>query len=214
MWEGLLQAFQAALHFFFQISGNYGVAIILLTLAVRVLLWPLTYSQVVSARRMQALQPEMERLRQKYKNDQQRLNQEVVKLWREQKVNPASGCLPLVIQLPILWAMYQVLLKAPEFKGAHFLWIDNLAAADRLFVLPALAAVTTFVQMWMTTPRGGTQQPAQQMMLWTMPAFVGFITVSLPAGISLYWVVGNLISILQQYLVPAGKVAEGGSRSA
>lgn len=213
-----INAFNEALRFFYGLTGNYGLAIIILTVVLRVALWPLTLSQVVSAKKMQDLQPEMERLRKKYKNDPNKLNEEMVKLWRENKVNPASGCLPLIVQLPFLWAFYSVLMKFPAFKGASFLWIKNLAAPDPTFILPVLAGATTFWQSWMTMPRDGSQQPQQKMMLWMMPPFIVWITYTLPAGVALYWVVGNLFTILQQYVVPYGKrpskAAEEGSSNA
>ncbi len=199
-----IDAFNQALKFFFEFSGNYGLAIILLTIALRLVLWPLTISQVTSAKKMQELQPEMERLRKKYKNDPNKLNQEMVKMWRENKINPASGCLPLLVQLPFLWAFYKVLLDNPAFKGASFLWISNLAVADKTLILPILAGATTFWQSWMTTPKDGSQQMQQKMMLYMMPPFIVWITYTLPAGVALYWVVGNLFTILQQYIVPSG----------
>ena len=140
MWDSFVSLFEAALSFLHGLSGSWGVAIVLLTLVLRLALWPLTYSQVVSARRLQAIQPQMERLRERFKNDPQRLNQEVLKLWRENKVNPLSGCFPVLIQLPFLWAIYQVLLRSQELKGASFLWVANLGAPDP-WVLPVLAGV-------------------------------------------------------------------------
>lgn len=211
---GIESVFQQALEFFHRFSGNYGVAIILLTVAVRVLLWPLTQSQIVSSKRMQELQPQIEKLRQKFKGDQARLNQEMVKLWRENKVNPAAGCLPLVVQLPFLWGLYRALLEFKAFQGAPFFWISSLAAPDP-YMLPVLAGVTTFLQTWMITPRGQAAQPSQQMLVWMMPVLVVVITRTLPAGVSIYWVVSNLFSIVQQFLVMGTRgVAKRDSSSA
>lgn len=201
MLSGLEAVFIAALEFFHRFSGNYGIAIILLTVVVRFFLWPLTQSQIVSSKKMQQLQPQVERLRQRFKGDQARLNQEMVKLWKENKVNPAAGCLPLVVQLPFLWGLYRALLGFQAFKGAPFIWITSLASPDP-YVLPVLSGVTTFLQSWMITPRGqGAQQPGQQMFLWMMPVVVVIVTRSLPAGVALYWVISNLFSIGQQALV-------------
>lgn len=212
--SGLESLFAGALEFFHRFTGNYGLAIILLTVAVRVLLWPLTQSQINSSLRMQQLQPQMERLRQRYKGDQARLNQEMMKLWRENKVNPAAGCLPVLIQLPFLWGLYRALLTFQAFKGAPFLWISSLASPDP-YILPILAGVTTFIQSWIITPRGQGAQSGQQMFVWMMPPLIVLITRTLPAGVTLYWVITNLFSIAQQFVVVAGRrVAERGSSSA
>ncbi len=215
MWQWLIGSFSGILEFFHGLTGSYGVAIILLTLALRLAMWPLYQVQVNSTRRMQALQPEMEKLRRRFKGDQERLNQEIVKLWRKHGVNPAAGCLPMLVQLPFLWAIYQVLVKYQGFQGQGFLWVANLAAADRSMILPILAGVTTFVQTWTATPRGQAQQPAQQVLMWMMPAMIAFLTLSLPSGVALYWVVGNLVSIAQQYVGSLRSVPmEGGSQRA
>lgn len=215
MWQWLIESFSGILEFFHGVTGSYGVAIILLTLALRLAMWPLYQVQVNSTRKMQALQPEMERLRRRFKDDQERLNQEIVKLWRKHGVNPAAGCLPMLIQLPFLWAIYQVLVKYKGFQGEGFLWVANLAAADRSMVLPILAGVTTFIQTWTATPKGQVQQPAQQVLMWMMPAMIAFLTLSLPSGVALYWVVGNLVSIAQQYVGNLRSVAaEGGKQGA
>lgn len=201
MLNGLEAMFVVALEFFHRFSGNYGLSIILLTVVARFLLWPLTQSQIVSSKKMQELQPQIEKIRQRFKGDQARLNQEMVKLWKENKVNPAAGCLPVLVQLPFLWGLYRALLEFTAFKGAPFLWITSLAAPDP-YILPVLAGVTTFLQTWMITPRGqGVQQPGQQMFLWTMPILVVVITRTLPAGVALYWVISNLFSIGQQALI-------------
>lgn len=199
--NGLESIFIAALEFFHRFSGSYGLAIILLTVAVRFLLWPLTQSQIVSSKKMQQLQPQVEKLRQRYKGDQARLNQEMVKLWKENKVNPAAGCLPILVQLPFLWGLYKALLGFKALNGAPFFWISSLAAPDP-YILPVLAGVTTFMQSWMITPRGqGAQQ--QQMFLWMMPVLIIVITRTLPAGVALYWVISNVFSIGQQALILA-----------
>lgn len=212
--SGLESVFVAALEFFHRFSGNYGIDIILLTIGVRLLLWPLTQSQVVSSKRMQELQPQIEKLRQKYKGDQARLNQEMVKLWRENKINPAAGCLPLLVQMPFLWGLYRALLKFKAFQGAPFIWMTSLASPDP-YILPVLAGATTFLQSWMITPRGQTSQPGQQMFLWMMPVLVLVITRTIPAGVSIYWVVSNIFSIVQQLLVLANRgVSKRGASSA
>lgn len=212
MWDSFVGLFERALALLEGVTHSWGLAIVLLTVVLRLALWPLTWSQVVSSRRLQAIQPEMERLRERYKKDPQRLNQEVVKLWREHKVNPLSGCFPLLLQLPFLWAIYQVLLRSQELKGASFLWVANLGAPDA-WILPLLAGISTFVQTWMITPRGAGQQPSQQMFLWVMPAMIVVISRTLPAGVVVYWVTSNLFSIGQQLLVPGVGAARGKARA-
>ncbi|MBX6378983.1 MAG: membrane protein insertase YidC [Clostridia bacterium] len=209
LWKDLLSGFAAALNLFYGWTGNYGWAIVLLTLAIRLALWPLTQSQLLSAKRMQELQPSIERLRKKYANDQQRLNEEMMKLFRENRINPAAGCLPMLVQLPFLWAIYEVLRTYEAFQGASFLWIANLRAADPYFVLPVLAAVATFAQMWLSSGKSGLVGP-QRTMVFVMPLMVLLITRSLPAGLALYWVVSTLVSVAQQMMVPGRRVAEGG----
>lgn len=211
MWLKFVALFEAALAFLHGVTHSWGLAIVALTVLLRLALWPLTYSQVVSSRRLQAIQPQMDKLRERYKNDPARLNQEMVKLWRDNKVNPMAGCFPLFLQLPFLWAIYQVLLRSEELKGAPFLWIGNLGAPDP-YVLPVLAAVSTFVQSWMITPKGGgPQQASQQMFLWMMPVMLLVLSRSLPAGVVIYWVTSNLFSIGQQLLVPVQRAARGSS---
>ncbi len=221
MWDSLITLFKGALEFFHGFTHSWGLAIILLTVGVRVLLWPFTYSQVVSSKRLQEIQPDMERLRQRYKDDPPRLNQEMMKLWRENKVNPMSGCLPMLIQFPFLAGIWQVLAN-PKFNsdltGVPFLWIPDLAARSASFadpvglILPLLAGVTTFFQSWMIMPRAsGPQQSSQRMMLWMMPALVTWISMSVPAGVGIYWVVSNLFSIGQQWVIPGRGMARGSS---
>lgn len=221
MWDSLLFLFKATLDFFHSFTHSWGLAIILLTLAVRVLLWPFTYSQVVSSKRLQEIQPDMDRLRQRYKDDPARLNQEMMKLWRDNKVNPMSGCLPMLIQFPFLAGMWQVLAN-PKFNsdltGAPFLWINDLAARTTSLsdpsglLLPLLAGVTTFLQSRMIMPQAaGPQQSSQRMMLWMMPALVTWISLSVPAGVGIYWVVSNLFSIGQQWVIPRRGMARGSS---
>lgn len=219
IFDILVNGFTEVLQLFHRFTNSYGVDIVLLTLAVRILLWPLTHSQVMSARRMQVLQPEIDKIRKKYKNDQVRMNQELMNLWKENKINPAAGCLPLLVQLPVLWALYQSIAKFEILKQASFLWIKSLGGADPYYIFPVLAGVTTFFQMKMTTPAGGygdggQQVQMQRMMLWMFPVLVVFMTVQLPSGIGIYWVVSNLITILQQKIVFAKPVAKGGNADA
>lgn len=212
LWTGLMDAFKVAFDVLYDFTGSYGLAIILVTIIIRLILWPLTYSQAVSARKMQELQPELQKLQKKYKNDKEKLNEATLKLWKENNVNPAAGCLPVLVQLPFLYAVFSVL-RTYEFGDAGFLWIHNLSAPDPTLILPIAVAAATFWQTWVSTPSGGAQGP-QKTMLYVMPLMIGYFSWQLPAGLGIYWVVSSLFSVLQQYLVPQGKKAaasaEGG----
>ena len=184
---------------------NYGLAIFLLATVVRLALHPLNMASMKSMRAMQRLQPEMDRVREKYKNKPEAMNQAVMALYRENKVNPAGGCLPMVLQMPLFFALYAVLNTALDLRQAPFVgWIHDLAAPDHLFdiagfpvhLLPLIMAVTGFIQQKMTPT------PAQQAMTMYMMNFVMlFIFYGLPSGLVFYWTVMNLYTALQQWLV-------------
>lgn len=201
MLDGLVQILTGVLDFFFKFTGDYGVAIILATVLIRIIILPLTFSQTRAIKKMQELQPEQQRIQKQFKGDPERLNQEMMKLWKEHKINPASSCLPLLIQLPILWAFFRALTRLDVLQGAGFLWIASLGEPDKLYILPVLAGVTTFWQSRISPPSGmgaGTQQT----MTYVMPLFIIWLSARFPAGLSLYWVVSNLFSVAQQYFVP------------
>jgi len=205
MWQGL--------EFFFRLTGSYGLAIIFLTLVVRVVLLPFTFSQMRSIRRMQELQPEIKKIQEKYKKDPQRLNQETMALWRKNKVNPLSGCLPLLLQFPFLIALFRVLQFYDYAAAAQFLWIQNLGAPDSTYILPILAAVTTFWQSRISTMPTGSGDSSQRTMLYIMPLFIAWISTRYAAGLSVYWVMSNVFAIVQQYLTPSLKASPAGSEA-
>jgi len=194
----LTEVMKTAISELFALTGSYGIAIILVTLGVRVVLLPFTFSQMRATRKMQELQPEIKALQQKYKKDPQRLNKETMELWKKHKVNPLSGCLPMLLQFPFLIALFRVL--AYTDFGQGFLWIDSLSSTDHLFILPVLAAVTTYAQTRVGTPAAAAAEGSQKTMSLIMPVFVGWMASRFAAGLSLYWVVSNLFSIAQQYL--------------
>jgi len=196
----LADIMQSGMTYFFGLTGSYGLAIILLTVAVRIVLLPLSVAQTRQMARTQALNPELEALRKKYKNDPERLNRETVELWRKHKANPMSGCLLLLIQFPIWIALLQVLQHYPYAQQASFLWLKDLAKPDHLFILPVLAAVTTYWQTKISTP--ATADKSQNFMFIGMPILIGWISMQFPAGLSLYWVTSNIFGIIQQYLTP------------
>lgn len=193
------------MNFFYSFTHSYGLAIIGLTLLVRMLLLPLTVKQMRAMRKMQALAPEQKRLQAKHKDDPAKLNQAIMELWRENEVNPMAGCLPMVVQLPLLWAFYDGLKTFHYTHSSAFLWLSSLSGKDHLFILPLLAGVTTFFQSRMITPPNMATDPAtkqtQMLTMWGMPLILIWVSLQLPAGLSLYWVVSNLIAIFQQYLM-------------
>lgn len=190
----LKTALEWLLRFFFSLSGSYGIAIILLTLAIRLILTPLTFSQTKSMEAMKALQPEQQALQERYKDQPEEYQRRLMELYKEHKVNPLGGCLPMLLQLPFIWALFGVL-RDFDF-GTGFLWLTSLSAPDPYYILPVLSAVTQFIQAMISSP-----DPSQKSMMYIMPAFIGYISINFPAGLVIYWVVSNLFSIGQQYLI-------------
>ena len=201
---------QEALTFFYlmtQKAGypSYGLAIILLTVAIKLLMYPLTVKQVKSMKAVQEMQPKVKALQEKYKDNKERLQTEIASLYKENKVNPLSGCLPLIVQMPILMGILFAI-KEYTYQGpTGFLWIANLQQgtsltdpSDPYFIIPLLCALTTYVQQKQTTTEM-TQQ--NKMMLIFMPVFIGYITITFPAGLGIYWVVSNLVQIAQQWFM-------------
>lgn len=184
--------------------ANYGVVIIIFSVIMMVIFFPLTFRSHASMRRMQKLQPKMDALRKKYKDEPQKMNAEIMKLYSQHKVNPVGGCLPLLLQMPIFFALYAVLRSTIELRRAPFMfWIKDLSARDPFFILPVLMGIAMFVQQRFTVT-----DPRQKMMMYFMPVFLVFIFARLPSGIVLYWLVYNLLSILQQYLISRSEKKE------
>jgi YidC/Oxa1 family membrane protein insertase len=238
MWSSLIALVTKILTVLYGFTHNYGFAIILLTILIRIILYPLMQKQMVSMREMQKIQPLMKAVQEKYKNNKERLNQELMALYKEHKVNPMSGCLPLLIQMPILILLFQAL-RVFEYLdpvtnkiAGGFLWIANqynviengevvtragLALSERLIpfgffgiehigILPFLVAGSMYVQQKMTSPGGapgkdgGSAQQTQKMMTIMMPLMIGFMSFTLPSGLTLYWFTSTLLGIGQQYL--------------
>lgn len=196
----------ALLRWFFGLTGNYGVAIILLTIVVRAALFPLTYKGMVSMKRMQKLQPRMTALRDKYKNDRERMNREMMALYKRAKVNPLGGCLPILLQLPIFFALYGALAGAIELRHAPFmLWINDLSAKDGLYITPILMGGSMMLQQKLSPT---TPDPMQARLLMWMPAVFTVFMLAFPSGLVLYWFTSNLLSILQQVVINRVNVPE------
>lgn len=193
------------LGWFHRYTQNYGVAIILLTILTKVVFFPLTLKSMRSMKAMQALQPQINALRSKHKSDPQRIQRETMELYREHRVNPLGGCLPMIVQIPVFYALYVALSVSVEMQNAPFicfghlfgmhLWICDLAAQDPTYVLPILMGVSMFVQQKMTPTMG---DPRQAKMMLLMPVVFTFMFLNLPSGLVLYWTLSNVLQIAQQ----------------
>ena len=188
--------FVGALKFFYRYIPNWGVSIIIVTIIIKTLLYPLTLKSYKSMNEMQRIQPLIKDLRERLKDDKQKMNEEMMRLYKEYKVNPAGGCLPLVLQFPIFIAFYRVLYQSIELRHSAFaFWIHDLSAPDPYYVLPIVMGASQWVSQKMTPTTG---DPAQQKMMQLMPVFFTFLFLNFPSGLVLYWLVNNLLTIGQQ----------------
>lgn len=208
MFQSLINAMTWLINWLYGITGSigfpsYALAIIILTVLIKIVLFPLTHKQMTSMRKMQEIQPKIKELQEKYKKkDPQKMQQKMMELYKQHNVNPMAGCLPVLIQMPVLIALFRALSNKnfPFVDEAHagFFWIDKLTHVDPYYILPVLAALTTYMQTRLTT--SPTDQ-TQKIMLYTMPVFIGWISTTVPAGLVLYWVVFNILGYAQQLLV-------------
>lgn len=183
----------------YKVIPNYGIVIILLTIIIKIVFWPLSQKSYKSMKDMQRVAPLMEQLREKYKDDKEKLNREVIELYKRHKVNPLGGCLPMILQIPVFFALYAVLNSAVELRHAPFiLWIMDLSAKDPYYVTPILMGATMFVQQKMTPSSG---EPAQQKIMMLMPVIFTFMFLNFSSGLVLYWLINNVLSIGQQHYV-------------
>jgi YidC/Oxa1 family membrane protein insertase len=193
------------LNWFYQYVHNYGVAIILLTILIKLIFWPLSQKSYKSMEQMKKIQPMIQKLREKHADDKERMNQEIMALYKTYKVNPAGGCLPMVVQIPVFFGLYKALLGSIELRHASFIahvpftdlvWLADLSAKDPYYVTPLIMGATMFIQQKMT-PTGGDPMQAKIMLL--MPVVFTFLFLSFPAGLVVYWLVNNVLSIAQQW---------------
>lgn len=204
-----------AMNAIYNVVPNYGIAIIFITILVKLLFWPLSNKSYESMSQMKKLQPKMAEIRAKYKNDKKMMNQELMNLYKVYKVNPLGGCLPMILQIPVFFAFYKMLYQAIELRHAPFFgWINDLSAPDRLFefaftvplmappygipVLTLIMGASMFLQQKMSPPPG---DPAQAKIMMFMPIFFTFIFINFPSGLVLYWLVNNVLSIAQQQYI-------------
>jgi YidC/Oxa1 family membrane protein insertase len=199
------------LNFFYGYVGNYGIAIILVTILIKLLFFPIAQKGLKSMKNMQKIQPKMAKLKEKYKDDKERLNQEMMGLYKTYKVNPLGGCLPMLLQIPVFFALYKVLLQAIELRHAPFmLWITDLSAPDRLMIgldIPYLGGIpvltllmggSMFLQQRMTP---APADPTQAKIMMFLPVIFTFMFLNFASGLVLYWLMNNLLTIAQQYLI-------------
>jgi len=180
--------------------GNWGWAIVIITILLRLVLFPLTYKGMVSMNRLKELSPKVKEIQKKYKGDPQKMNAKMMELYKKHNANPMGGCLPMLLQIPVFFAIYRVLLNAVELKHAPWMgWIQDLSAMDPYFILPVLMAATMFWQQHIT-PTNFTD-PMQEKIMKFLPLIFMFFFVTFPAGLTLYWFVNNLFGVAQQYYV-------------
>lgn len=188
------------LNFIYGVVQNYGVAIIILTIIIKILTYPLTNKSMVSMKKMQKLQPEMAKLKEKYGADKQKLNTATMELYKKEGVNPFGGCLPIILQIPVFFALYKTLLVSIELTGSPFFgWITDLSMKDPYYITPVLMGISMFIQQKMTPAAGG--DPLQQKLFMFMPIIFTFLFLSFPSGLVVYWLTNNILSIAQQYFI-------------
>ncbi len=210
------------LRFIHDYTYNYGVTIILLTLSIKLLFVPLQYKSYKSMKMMQMIQPKVAAVQEKFKDDRDRLNKELIKLYRDQKVNPVGGCLPMVLQMPVFVALFNILYMTIDLRQAPFmLWITDLSVQDPYYVLPVIMGATMVIQQKITPT---TMDPTQAKIMLVLPVFMTFLFVNFPAGLVLYWLTNNVLTISQQVftdrflfrnkaLVLAGPDQSGGAKA-
>lgn len=184
---------------FHKYFGNWGWSIIALTVIVKVLFFPLTQKGFKSMQKLQKLQPHLKKLQDVYKDDKERLNRELMNLYREHKVNPLGGCLPMLLQIPIFFALYKTLLESIELKGAGWiLWIEDLSMHDPYYITPVLMGISMLVQQMMTPKTG---DPTQRKIMMALPFVFTFMFLNFPSGLVIYWLVNNILTIGQQWII-------------
>ncbi|MBU5638465.1 membrane protein insertase YidC [Geomonas sp. Red69] len=187
------------LKFLYKYTGNYGIAIIIITCILKLVFFPLTHKSYKSMKDMQKLQPKMNELKEKYKNDRDAMNRAVMELYKTHKVNPLGGCLPMVVQIPVFFGLYRSLMYSIELRHAPFyLWITDLSAKDPYYVTPLIMGATMFIQQKMTPTN---MDPVQAKMMLMLPVVFTFMFLNFPSGLVIYWLVNNVLTIAQQMYI-------------
>ena len=178
--------------------GNFGVSIIIVTILIKIMLLPLTLKQDKSMKEMKKLQPELEKIKQKYANDKQMLNIKTMELYKEHKVNPLGGCLPLLLQLPILFALFGVLRNGIIPKDSSFLWL-KLSVPDQFYILPVLNGAVSFLQQKLMG--SADSNPQMKNMMYVFPIMMIMFSLKMPSGLQLYWLTSSILAVVQQYFI-------------
>ncbi|MFC1808349.1 membrane protein insertase YidC [Candidatus Omnitrophota bacterium] len=213
--SGIVSVIYKVLKFYYKISGNYGVAILLVSLSISVLLSPLTRKSLRSMKEMQKVQPEVEKIRKEMADNPQKMHKEIMGLYKEHKVNPVGGCFPMLLQFPVFISLYQVMIRSVELKGAQFLWIKDLTEPDAAFklpvtipilgnylhILPILMAAAMFFQQKLSQPKGAEISEQQRMMSTMMPIMMCFIFYNLPSGLVMYWLTNTVTMLILQEVI-------------
>ncbi|MHB8232462.1 MAG: membrane protein insertase YidC [bacterium] len=187
------------LEFFYSFVHNYGLAIILLVLGIRIAFYPLTYTGFKSMKQMQKLTPKINDLRERYKDNKAELNKKIMELYKESRVNPFGGCLPMLLQIPVFYGLYMTLLMSIQLRNAPFIfWIHNLSVQDPYYILPILMGASMLISQKMNPMMG---DPTQAKLMLILPIVFTFIFIHFPAGLLLYWTVNNILTIAQQYII-------------
>ena len=208
----IAQPLNQFLNFLYGYVGNYGIAIIILTIIIKLLFWPLSHKSYKSMEQMKKLQPMMAKIREKYADDREKMNSEIMQLYKTYKVNPAGGCVPMLLQIPVFFALYQALLGAIELRHAAFIstlpftdlvWLADLSAKDPFYITPLIMGATMFLQQRLSPPMG---DPMQAKIMMFMPVIFTFLFLNFPSGLVVYWLVNNVLSIAQQsYMIKKSK---------
>ncbi|QJB55191.1 membrane protein insertase YidC [Pseudodesulfovibrio sp. zrk46] len=219
-FDFLAKPMLVGLNFFYDYVGNYGIAIILLTIVIKLIFWPLSQKSYGSMEQMKKLQPMVAKLRDKYGDDKQRLNQETMALYKTYKVNPMGGCLPMVVQIPVFFGLYKALLGAVELRHAPFIahvpftdlpWLADLSAKDPYYITPIIMGASMFLQQKMTPSAG---DPTQQKVMMFMPLIFTFMFLQFPSGLVIYWLLNNILSIGQQLMIARSTKAKAAAKEA
>jgi YidC/Oxa1 family membrane protein insertase len=205
-WFGFISVYMLALlKWFFTLAHNWGVAIILLSIAVKLLLWLPTHNSYKNMsqmqRKMKEIQPKLDAIKRKYPDDKQKQQQETMAVYQTAGVNPMGGCLPMLLQMPVFFALYATLGHSIELRGASFLWLHDLSLKDPFYVFPLLMGATMFAQQKVSGQMATQAAGQQKVMMWMMPILLTFFSFQWPAGLLVYWVVTNLLSMVQQKIV-------------
>jgi len=195
---------QTIIYFAELFGENYGLSIVVVTLIIRLILLPLNVKQLKSSKAMQEIQPELQKIREKHSSKdqqtQQQLQKETMELFQKHGVNPLAGCFPIIVQMPILIAFYHAIMRTQAIEGHNFLWFE-LGSPDPIFLMPLIAAATTFIQQKLMMAGMANANPQMTMMLYIMPVMIGVFAINFPAALALYWVVGNIFMVGQTMFI-------------